>query len=81
MMAEISAKKGCPDKEDLAHNASGGLADNTIRIARLKLLLMAAKLVFHDNRESIKFSIYEARTPAMLSLLKFLYIAPSKLRP
>ena len=81
MMAEPSAKKGSPDKEDPAHNALGGLADNTIRIARLKLLLIAAKLVFHDNRKRIKFSIYDTRTPAMLSLLKFLDTARSKVRP
>jgi len=81
MMAELSAKKGSPDKEAPGHNALEGLADNTIRIARLKLLLIAAKLVFHDNRERIRFSMYDTRTPAMLSWLKFLDTARSKLRP
>ena len=34
-------------------------------------LLIAAKFVFHDNREKIKFSVYDTRTPAILSFLKY----------
>jgi hypothetical protein len=81
MMAQLASQKGNPDKDDPGHDGLEGLADNTIRIARLKLLLIAAKLVFHDNREKIRFSIYDTRTPAMLNFLKFLDTARSKLRP
>jgi hypothetical protein len=81
MMAQHASQKGNSDKEDPGYDGLGGLADNTIRIARLKLLLIAAKLVFHDNREKIRFSIYDTRTPAMLNFLKFLDTARSKLRP
>jgi hypothetical protein len=81
MIAQLASEKGTPDKEDPGHDSLGGLADNTIRIARLKLLLIAAKLVFHDNREKIKFSMHDTRTPGMLNFLKFLDVARSKLRP
>jgi hypothetical protein len=62
-------------------NLFEGIEVNTIRIARLKLLLIAAKLAFHDNREKVKFSIYDTRTPSMQRFLKFLDKARGKVRP
>jgi hypothetical protein len=38
-------------------NLFKGIQDNTIWIARLKLLLIAASLASHNNREQVKFSI------------------------
>ena len=49
-----------------------GVQDNTIKIARLKLLLIAAKVVFHDNRHQVKYSIHDTRTLSMIRFLKFL---------
>jgi predicted component of type VI protein secretion system len=57
------------------------LAANTIRIARLKLLFIAAKVVKDQNRDKVKFSIHDARTPAMFGLLARLDPLPSKSRP
>jgi hypothetical protein len=58
-----------------------GIAANTIRIARLKLLFIAAKVVKDQNRDKIKYSIHDARTPAMLGFLKLLDAARSMPRP
>lgn len=58
-----------------------GLQDNTIRIARLKLLLIAAKLVKDGNRDKVKFSIHDARTPSMMYFLNFLDRMRCKPRP
>lgn len=58
-----------------------GIQDNTIRIARLKLLLIAAKLAFHNNRDQVKFSIYDTRTPSLQKFLRFLDNVRSKVRP
>ncbi|KJS29022.1 MAG: hypothetical protein VR64_21895 [Desulfatitalea sp. BRH_c12] len=58
-----------------------GIAANTIRIARLRLLFIAAKVVKDQNRDKIKYSIHDARTPAMVGLLKLLDAARSKPRP
>lgn len=57
------------------------LAANTIRIARLKLLFIAAKVVKNQNRDKVKFSIHDARTPTMLGLLTRLDEMRSNPRP
>ncbi|MEN6623863.1 MAG: IS1380 family transposase [Smithella sp.] len=49
-----------------------GVKDNKIRIARLKLLLIAAKLVRTGNRDKVKYSIHDTRTSALLKLYAFL---------
>jgi hypothetical protein len=57
------------------------LAANTIRIARLKLLFIAAKVVKDQNRDKVKFSIHDARTPTMVGLLERLDVLRSRPRP
>lgn len=49
-----------------------GIVTNTLRIARLKLLLIAAKVVKDQNRDKIKYSVHDVRTPAMMHFLDFL---------
>ena len=81
MVAQLSSKDSHSDDAGSSNEALDGLTENTIRIARLKLLLIAAKLVFHDNREKVKFSIHDTRTAGMIHFLKFLDTARSKVRP
>jgi len=72
------------DQSDDAFESSGamkGIVENTIRIARLKLLFIAAKVVKNGNVNKVKFSIHDARTPAMFHFLKYLDKARSKPRP
>ena len=57
------------------------VASNTIRIARLKLLFIAAKVVKDQNRDKVKYSIHDARTPAMMHFLEFLDQARLKPKP
>jgi hypothetical protein len=54
--------------------------NNTIRIARLKLFFIAAKVVTDSNADTVKYSVHDARTPAMMHFLKFLDKARSKIR-
>lgn len=49
-----------------------GIMTNTVRIARLKLLFIAAKVVKGGNRHKVKYSVHDARTPEMIYLLRFL---------
>jgi nitroreductase len=49
-----------------------GLHTHTNRIGRLRLLLIAAKVVFSSNRNKVRYSIHDARTPTMIGFLKFL---------
>ena len=58
-----------------------GIMTNTVRIARLKLLFIAAKVVSAGNREKVKYSIHDSRTPAMLDFLKFIDKARSSPKP
>lgn len=58
-----------------------GIMANTIRIARLKLLFIAAKAVRSGNRDKVKYSIHDARTPAIIGFLQFLDQKRLKPRP
>ncbi len=58
-----------------------GIMTNTVRIARLKLLFIAAKVVNHSGRDKVKYSIHDSRTPEMLYLLQFLDKARCSPRP
>jgi hypothetical protein len=54
---------------------------NTVRIARLNLLFIAAKVVNHSNRDTVKYSIHDSRTPEMIHLLQFIDKARTNPRP
>ena len=45
-----------------------GIQSNTIRIARLKLLFVAAKVV----KDAVKYSLYDTRTSALLGFYDFI---------
>ena len=62
-------------------SALKGIMSNTVRIARLRLLFIAAKVVKDGNRDKVKYSIHDARTPAMFYLLQFIDKARSRPRP
>jgi hypothetical protein len=49
-----------------------GIVSNTVRIARLKLLFITAKVVKDANRDKVKYSVHDARTPEMIGFLHFL---------
>jgi len=69
---------------DVAGKHSGvlkGIVENTVRIARLRLLFIAVKVVKDGNVDKVKYSIHDARTPAMLHFLKFIDKGRSKPRP
>lgn len=58
-----------------------GIKTNTVRIARLRLLMIAAKVVTAANRDKIRYSIQDSRTPALMSFLKFLDQKRSQAKP
>jgi hypothetical protein len=80
MMAEVSNQNGASDTLDLAHDSLKGLKDNLIRIARLKLLLIGAKVVYHST-DRVKYSIMDSRTPGLMHFLNYLDEARAKVRP
>jgi len=80
MMAEISNSTETCDAPDLPYDSLKGLKDNLIRIARLKLLLIGAKVVYHST-DKVKYSIMDSRTPGLMHFLNYLDKARSKARP
>lgn len=76
IMAQMSVKDNTSDSKGLS-----GVMTNTIRIARLKLLFIAAKVVKDSNRDKVRYSIHDARTPAMMHFLESLDFVRSKPRP
>lgn len=48
------------------------MPDHTIRIARLKMLFVAAKIRFHGNRDEVRYSIHENRAAGLIDFLRFL---------
>ena len=54
-----------------------GIQANTIRIARLKLLFVAAKVI----KDAVKYSLYDSRTPAILKFYGFMDRLRIKPRP
>jgi len=81
MIAQLGIGDDQCDQADDGAKGLQGIMNNTIRIARLKLLFIAAKVVKESNVDKVKYSIHDARTPAMLHFLKFLDKARSKIRP
>lgn len=49
-----------------------GIVDHTIRVARLKMLYLAAKITFHDNRDRVYYSLHEHRAAGILDFLNYL---------
>jgi hypothetical protein len=77
MMAQLGSQKV---KAQVPADLSG-VMNNTIRIARLKLLFIAGKLVSHGNGHKVKYSIHDSRTPALTYFLDYLDKSRSKVRP
>lgn len=78
---KMIAQKSVSGHRAAKGSALKGIMTNTVRIARLKLLFIAAKVVNHSNRDTIKYSIHDSRTPEMLHLLKFLDNGRTRPRP
>ena len=77
LAAKSQEHRKCSD----ANTSLNATASNTIRIARLKMLFIAAKVVRDQNRDKVKYSIHDARTPVMIRFLEFLDKARLKPKP
>ena len=49
-----------------------GLAQQTIRVTRLRLLYLAAKISFHGNRDHVYSSVHDERTGELIDFLDYL---------
>ncbi len=58
--------------EDIPSEPAVVLPSNTIRIARLKMLFIAAKIRYHGNRDEVLYSVHEQRAAGLIHFLKYL---------
>jgi hypothetical protein len=66
--AERQAQQGTPVPEPQHIR----MPDHTLRIARLKLLYVAAKIRFHSNRDEVRYSVHEQRAAGLMDFLGYL---------
>jgi len=57
------------------------IVDNTIRIARLKLLFIPSKIVGHSDVEKVKYTQHDSRVSGLFRFLKYLDERRKQLRP
>jgi len=80
MMAEHTQTEQSVEKTKKRHGLEG-IKNNTVRIARLRLLMIAAKVVTASNRDKVRYSIQDSRTPAFMSFLEYLDEKRSQAKP
>jgi len=66
--AETQARRG----EPVAEQQWITMPNHTLRIARLKMLYVAAKIVVHGNRDEVRYSEHEQRAAGLIEFLKYL---------
>lgn len=60
------------DEQCESRHPLADIASNTLRIARLVLLLIAAKIVYSANRVKVRYSIHDTRVPTFFDFLSLL---------
>ncbi len=81
LLAQASVDDNKADSHAKRVDGLKNVANNTLRIARLKMLFIAAKVVKDSNVDKVKYSIHDARTPTMIHFLEFLDTARMKIKP
>ena len=61
--------------------AAREVIDNTIRIARLKLLFIAAKITGHSNTYEVKYSEHDSRVSGLFRFMGYLDERIRQVRP
>lgn len=73
-------------EQDMEGKAEGRSApreiiDNTIRVARLKLLYIAAKITGHSNQDEVKYSQHDSRVSGLVRFMEYMDRRRKELRP
>jgi hypothetical protein len=71
LVAAMTVTQEPEDKSEVKHPLNT-IAQNTIRIARFVLLLIAAKIVFTSNRVKARYSIQDTRVPGLFDFMNYL---------
>jgi hypothetical protein len=77
---ESQAKKDTENKSQETPLLKG-IVENKIRIARLKLLFIAAKVSGHDNTYKVKYSQHDSRVAGLFGFMEYLDKRRGQARP
>lgn len=80
LLAGHAERKQAQGKE-VAKQPRVTMPDHTIRIARLKMLFVAAKIRFHSNRDTVLYSVHEQRAAGLTDFLAYVDRRRRELRP
>lgn len=73
---ELIISDAMKEKEETAKEkkmkSAGSYASYTIRTARLRILLIAAKIIHHANQGKALYSIFDCRAPELIRVMKWL---------
>jgi hypothetical protein len=78
---EAEKKKRDDAQKERTSPSLRGIQDNTIRIARLKLLLIAAKLTEHGNGVKVRYSEHDSRVSGLFGFMSHLDRIRERMRP
>ena len=79
---KILAERSARSTNKVGKNQSlTGIKTNTVRIARLRLLMISAKVVKASNRDKVRYSVQDSRTPGLFTFLKYLDMKREQPRP
>ena len=79
LMTEISTQDNTPDTPKSTHVPLKCLINKQIRITRLMLLFIAAKVIYYSKGQ-VKYPIHDTRTSGLMNFLNYLDKARSKVR-
>jgi len=71
LVASMTVEQEPENEADSIHPLKA-IAQNTIRIARLVLLLIAAKIVYTSNRVKVRYSMHDTRVSAFFDFMNYL---------
>ena len=72
ILAERSTRQIRPSVTDHDDQTLTGIKANTVRIARLRLLMISAKVVTAPNRDNVRYSVRDSRMSGLFAFLKYL---------
>ena len=66
------AQRQKQEGKEVAPSRQLTMPDHTIRIARLKMLFVAAKIRSHGNRDEVRYSVHDQRAAGLIDFLDYL---------
>lgn len=80
-LTEKKTQTQTEDDQPKSKSPSKEIVDNTIRIARLKLLFIASKIAKSNNTTKVNYSVHDSRTASLFKFYEYLDKMRNQVRP